>query len=148
MYNTVIRIIPNEMEAEDVVQEAFIKAFDKLKQYREEASFGAWLKRIMVNTALNTLRKSTPVFTDLEVVEDTAEEDDWTEPFPNATLIHGAIKELPKGCRVVFTLHLMEGYPQQVVAEMLNISESTVKTQYRRAKLFLREKLKPLAYER
>lgn len=147
MYNTVICIVPHQMEAEDIVQEAFIKAFAKIKQYREEASFGAWLKRIMINTALSALRKTSPVFTDLEVVEEWPEEDETQEAYPNGALIHAAIKELPEGCRVVFSLHLLEGYPQQKVAEMLHISESTVKTQYRRAKMLLREKLKTLAYE-
>lgn len=149
MYNTVLRIVPEADEAEDVVQEGFIKAFSKLEQFRNSSTFGAWLKRIMVNTALNAIKKYSPEFTDLEVLTDNVNEaaEDWTNGMPSPAEINQEVKKLPKGCRVVFTLHLIEGYEQKEVAEMLNISTSTVKTQYRRARLLLRERLNAQGYE-
>lgn len=146
MYNTVLRIVPEPTEAEDIVQEGFIKAFAKLNQYRSEASFGSWLKRIMVNGALNSLKKYSPEFTDLELVEDQVEEADWTDNFPRPDQINEEIKKLPNGCRTIFTLYLLEGYEQSEIAEMLTISLSTVKTQYRRAKILLRERLNASEY--
>ncbi len=149
MYNTVLRIVPEVDEAEDVVQEGFIKAFTKLDQFKNTSTFGAWLKRIMVNTALNSIKKYSPEFTDLEALaQNVAEADDvWAGKMPNPAEINAEVKKLPKGCRVVFTLHLLEGYEQKEVAEMLNISTSTVKTQYRRARLLLRERLNAQGYE-
>ncbi len=149
MYNTVLRIVPEVNEAEDVVQEGFIKAFTKLDQFRNTSTFGAWLKRIMVNTALNSLKKYSPEFTDLEVLANNVEDvdTDWTGAMPGPIEINTEVKKLPKGCRVVFTLHLLEGYEQKEVADMLNISTSTVKTQYRRARLLLKERLNAQGYE-
>lgn len=150
MYNTVLRIVPEVEEAEDVVQEGFIKAFSKLDQFRNTSTFGAWLKRIMVNTALNSLKKYSPEFTDMEVLTDSANntDEDWTNGMPSPAEINKEVKKLPKGCRVIFTLHLIEGYEQKEVAEMLNVSTSTVKTQYRRARLLLKERLNAQGYER
>ncbi len=149
MYNTVLRIVPATDEAEDIVQEGFIKAFTKLDQFRYTSTFGAWLKRIMVNTALNSLKKRSPEFTHLEVAADNADETDkdWTDEMPDPAEINKEVKKLPEGCRVIFTLHLIEGYEQKEVAEMLNVSSSTVKTQYRRARLLLRERLNAKGYE-
>ncbi len=150
MYNTVLRIVPEVEEAEDVVQEGFIKAFTRLDQFRGTSTFGAWLKRIMVNTALNSLKKYSPELTDMEVLTESANDtdEDWTNGMPSPAEINNEVKKLPKGCRVIFTLHLIEGYEQKEVAEMLNVSTSTVKTQYRRARLLLKERLNAQGYER
>lgn len=146
MYNTVLRIVSDAYLADDVVQEGFIKAFDKLETYRAEASFGSWLKRIMVNTALNTLKKKKLELANLEVVENTADPEThlevsyWKET-PSVEHLNQLIQELPKGCRVIFTLYQLEGYEQKEVAEIVGISLSTVKTQYKRAKELLRQQL-------
>lgn len=142
MYNTVLRLVDSEFEAQDVVQEGFIRAFDKLDQFRLRSSFGAWLKRIMINCALDRLRKNIPEFTDLEnVTAETPDSDEESPDLPSPEVINKEILNLPRGCRQVFSLHLLEGYNQKQVADELGISVSTVKTQYRRAKQLLKERL-------
>lgn len=149
MYNTVLRIVPATDEAEDIVQEGFIKAFTKLDQYKHSATFGAWLKRIMVNTALNSIKKYSPEFTPLEVLAENSDEADVDriKGMPTPTEINHEVQKLPEGCRIIFTLHLIEGYEQKEVAKMLSVSTSTVKTQYRRARILLRERLNAKGYE-
>lgn len=142
MYNTVLRLVDSEFEAQDVVQEGFIRAFDKLEQFRYRSSFGAWLKRIMINCALDRLRKNIPEFTDLErVIEEASENEMESLNLPSPEVINREILNLPRGCRQVFSLYLLEGYDQKQVADELGISVSTVKTQYRRAKQLLKERL-------
>lgn len=140
MYNTVLRLAESEFEAQEAVQEGFIKAFEKLDQFHFRSSFGAWLKRIMINCALDKLRKNLPEFTDLDQLQAIEDEDELTQ-FPPPEVVNEEILQLPAGCRQVFSLYLLEGYDQKEIAEKLNISVSTVKTQYRRAKLLLRERL-------
>lgn len=150
MYNTVARIIPNTMEAEDVVQEAFLKAFKNLDRFQQQSSFGYWLKRIMINSALNALKRSgrERLVLSEDWEEEVEEVADITEDLmPPPEVVHRAIKQLPEGCRVVFTLHQLEGYKQEEVAETLEVSLSTVKTQYRRARLLLIERLKAYQHE-
>lgn len=148
MYNTALRLIQNEHDAHDVVQEGFIKAFTKIDQYKSEASFGAWLKRIVVNTALDKLKQTSPEFTNLQVViENNQAEEVEISGFPKAELVNQEILKLPEGCRVVFTLYQLEGYAQSEIAQKLGVSLSTVKTQYRRARLLLKERLMLLKNE-
>jgi RNA polymerase sigma factor (sigma-70 family) len=142
MYNTVLRLVDSEFEAQDVVQEGFIRAFQKMDQFRFRSSFGAWLKRIMINCALDRLRKNIPEFTDLErVIEEASENETESLSLPSPEVINREILNLPRGCRQVFSLYLLEGYDQKQVADELGISVSTVKTQYRRAKQLLKERL-------
>ena len=142
MYNTVLRLVDSEFEAQDVVQEGFIRAFQKMDQFRFRSSFGAWLKRIMINCALDRLRKNIPEFTDLErVIEEASENETESLSLPSPEVINREILNLPRGCRQVFSLYLLEGYDQKQVAHELGISVSTVKTQYRRAKQLLKERL-------
>ena len=143
MYNTVLRLVESEFEAQDVVQEGFIKAFDRLEQFRFRSTFGAWLKRIMINCALDRLRRNLPEFTDLEqVTNDTIESDATETALPAPEVVNEEILRLPGGCRQVLSLYLIEGYSQKEVAQELGISVSTVKTQYRRARQLLKERLK------
>lgn len=152
MYNTVLRLVADKMEAEDIVQEGFVKAFTKLEQFKGNSSFGAWLKRIMVNMALDSLKKKSLEIVPYPVNETAIEEEpnnhDEDGLMPNPKLVSEQILKLPKGCRMIFTLHQVEGYEQKQVAEMLGISLSTVKTQYRRARLLLKERLMVLKDER
>lgn len=147
MYNVSLRITGDTLEAEDVLQEAFLTAFDKIESYRNEATFGAWLKKIVVNTALNQVRKRKYQFSEL------TENDDYEDDSPQEVLlneenslqiaqIRKAIAKLPDGFRVVFSLYLLEGYDHQEIAEILSISVSTSKSQYNRAKKKLQEILK------
>ncbi len=142
MYNTAIRMLAHAPEAEDVLQVSFTKVFQQLHTFRNESSLGAWIKRIVVNTALEYLRTRRKLtFLALENGQDIADEPteevyDW-----DAAMLHHAIKKLPDGCRVVFTLYALENLPHKSIAQTLNISESTSKTQYMRAKKLLKEHL-------
>jgi RNA polymerase sigma-70 factor (ECF subfamily) len=147
MYSTALRIVQQQDEAEDVVQEAFIKAFNKLGSFKEEGSFGSWLKRIVVNTALNKVNRRKISWVGISEREEALADPDTEvmlelhEGYPSPAIIKQHIAQLPEGCQLVFNLHLMEGYPQKEVAEMLNISVSTVKSQYHRAKQLLKTSL-------
>ena len=138
MYNVCMRIVCNEEEAKDVLQEAFVEAFRNLNSFRYESTFGAWLKRIVVNRSLNALRKNrfSLVYQDnlpddIEVQEDVSGED--TVKY-SVEKVHKAMIMLPEGARVVFSLYLMEGYDHTEISQILGISESTSKSQYIRAK--------------
>lgn len=142
MYNVCLRITNNEDDTKDVMQEAFISAFQNLGSYKGEASFGAWLKRIVVNKAINHIKRNRVEFTELNPERDEMQEEqpDLTnEQELTVEKIKNAIVKLPDGYRLVFSLYLLEGYDHQEIAGILNISESTSKSQYNRAKKKLRE---------
>ena len=147
MFNVCYRIIGEEEVAEDVLQEAFVNAFQNIASYQKKASFGAWLKKIVVNKAISYLRKQQ-----LEVVElndrmDISDEkEDDSDLSLKVDVVREAIQKLPKGFRVVFSLYLLEGYDHKEIAEILNISESTSKSQYNRAKKKLKEILREEVY--
>ena len=145
MYHTAVRMTGNRMDAEDIVQDSFIRVFENLASFKAEAALGAWIKRITINTALSFLRRNNRMtFIDEEpagMISGTAETAP-ERPADQLKQIHQAIKELPEGCRVVFTLFLLEGYRHKEIAGILNISESTSKSQYLRAKRLLQKKLK------
>ena len=144
MYNVSYRITGKEEDAEDALQEAFISAFNNLDSYRADATFGAWLKRIVVNKSINALKKRKHELM-LEDAEqwDVAEEEEQREYREGLTIerVKKAIEELPDGYRTVLSLYLLEGYDHQEIAEIMAISESTSKSQLNRAKTKLREKL-------
>ena len=145
MYNTTLRIVGDSDDAEDVMQEAFLKAFEKLDTYRGAVSFGAWLKRIVINKALDFLRikKEQLSLEDAgEVGEIVDEPVDTGEVEYRAEEIKKAIYDLPEGYRVVLSLILLEGYDHEEVSAILNISNATSRTQYHRAKKRLIELLK------
>lgn len=136
MYNVAYRVTNREEDAEDAVQEAFISAFRNLEHYRGDATFGAWLKRIVVNKAINLLQKRR-----MESIPDS-EEWDVVEEEPAADYREGltvdrvkrAMEQLPDGYRTVLSLYLLEGYDHQEIGEILGVSESTSKSQLNRAK--------------
>lgn len=138
MYNTALRITNNTALAEDVLQESFLSAFQSLVFYRGEASFGSWLKRIVINKAISAVRKESK----LEFTEDDSKLDtielQIEEPDYDVDRVKRAMEELPDGFRTVLNLYLFEGYDHQEIAEILGITESTSKTQYKRAKERLR----------
>ena len=145
MFNTVVRMVPNRMDAEDIIQEVFVKVFQKLGEFRGESTLGAWIKRITVNTTLNFIRgKKEIYFMQDEEWERTnlLQEEEKSTPEFSMQQVHHAIKKLPDGCRVVLNLYLLEGYQHQEIATILDISESTSKTQYRRGKQLLARELK------
>lgn len=142
MYNVGYRITRSQEDAEDVLQEAFISAFRNLDSYRGDATFGAWLKRIVVNKALNALnKKKLETIPDDDEQWDVAEEEAAVEYKEDLTVerVKRAIEKLPDGYRTVLSLYLLEGYDHQEIGEILGVSESTSKSQLNRAKNKLKE---------
>lgn len=144
MYHTVLRMVGKREEAEDVTQEIFAKVFSNLTSFNGQSTLGAWIKRIAINTTLNFLRKERQIrWVDFDnSPEPSVEFVPMPEPnTANLKQIHKAIKTLPEGCRVVFCLYLLEGYQHKEIATILSITESTSKTQYRRARGLLQKAL-------
>lgn len=143
MYNVSVRMVKNTDEAQDVLQEAFVEAFTKLHSFRFEATFGSWLKRIVINKCINLLQKKRLLTISVEDsktarrIADDYVEDDFVDY--EVRLIQKAITELPEGCRVVLNLYLFEGYDHAEIGEILNVTESTSKAQYSKARKKLRE---------
>jgi RNA polymerase sigma-70 factor (ECF subfamily) len=142
-----LRFVKDTMEAEDIVQEAFIKAFSKLDQYRAEVTFGAWLKRIVVNRCIDVLKSKRQRLMELEEhhlnVVDADYENEWLVD-DEITLeeVKQAIEELPEKYKYVVMLYLVEGYDHQEISEILNITEVASRTQLSRGKQKLQATLK------
>jgi RNA polymerase sigma-70 factor (ECF subfamily) len=125
----------NREDAEDMLQETFIQAFQKLETFRNESSFGTWLKTITIHTCINALNKrkvDLKYFDEMNRFE-TAQEDPEEALYTTENVIQ-AMNQLPEGGRIVFSLYLLEGYDHGEIAQILNITESTSKTQFMRAK--------------
>ena len=127
------RITQNLSDAEDIVQEAFMTSFEKIDKLKEPNNYGAWLKRIVINLSLNLIKRQVH-FEEVSVISEVPEtgEDNWYENIP-FDKIKGAINDLPDGCRNIFSLYLLENYKHREIADLLNISVSTSKSQYRYA---------------
>ncbi|HEY0245921.1 MAG TPA: RNA polymerase sigma factor [Mucilaginibacter sp.] len=146
MLNVAFRVVGNIGDAEDVLQEAFLDAFNKVKDFRQETTFGLWLKQIVVNKSVNLLRKRKIEWaemesTELENIPDEEADDDEDIQYKVAQ-VKEAMKELPEGYRVVLSLYLLEGYDHEEIGQILNIAENTSRTQFLRAKRKLAELLK------
>lgn len=147
MYHSIIRMVGKKDEAQDILQDSFIKVFKELKNFKSRSSLGAWIKKICVNTTLTQMKKNKRIqFTDLDegsvlIVEEEKELE------LDVNLIHHCIKNLPEGCRVVLNLYLFEGFRHSEIAEILEVTESTSKSQYIRGKKLLRKALKSIMYE-
>lgn len=149
MFNICFRMTNQQEEAEDVLQEAFTYAFSRLSSFRFESAFGAWLKRIVVNTCINHLKKRRLELVYTDTTYDVLPEDDqvdYEEIEFEVSRVREAVEQLPDGYRVIFSLYLLEGYDHKEIAEILNISESTSKSQFLRAKKKIKEILE--SYER
>ena len=135
MYNVSLRIVNDDDEAEDVLQEAFLDAFSRLESFRAETTFGLWLKQIVINKSINQLRKRKAEFVSLDGI-DIADEVAHTEEDLQYQVneIKEAVAQLPDGYRVVLTLYLFEGYDHEEISHILKISENTSRSQYMRAK--------------
>jgi RNA polymerase sigma-70 factor (ECF subfamily) len=138
MMATCLRYARSTQEAEDILQEGFIKIFSNIKSFRAEAKLETWITRIMINTALNSLRQK--LYMDVNDLQIPEAEGMNLSDFNLAELI-AIVQSLPDGCRVVFNLFAIEGYGHKEIAQMLGISEGTSKSQYNRAKVLLRAKL-------
>lgn len=150
MLNVSFRILNNREEAEDVLQEAFVSAFRNIGNYRGDSTFGAWLKRIVINSSLNLIKKRKADFVDVDsaaAIEDESEQ--GTDEVLSIEKIKAALADLPSGFRTVMSLYLFEGYDHKEIAEIMQITESTSKSQYNRAKKKMQVLLKErYSYER
>ena len=145
MYNICYRLTNRQEEAEDMLQESFSYAFRKLGSFRFESSFGAWLKRIVVNTCINHLKKKRVDLVYTEQQNDPLPENDFVDYEEIRFKVDSVMKvmeKLPEGYRVVFSLYLLEGYDHKEIAQILGVSESTSKSQFLRAKQKIKEMLK------
>ncbi len=140
MYCVAMRFVRQQDEAEDLVQEAFIKAFKRLDQFRGEVTFGAWLKRIVVNQCLDFLKSRKERTIALEDFElQIAEEPDWTvEREVSVEGVIEAMEKLPDKYRDVVRLYLLEGYDHEEISEILQISSTASRTRLMRGKDYLR----------
>ena len=142
-------MIGDEEEAKDALQESFIDAFTKLHTLEHEVTFSAWLKRIVINKCINTLRKNKNHFSSLEeephlqIADDTGKYDD-TIIKQGAGKVMKALDNISEGCRTVFNLYLFEGYDHKEIGQILSISESASKAQYSKAKSKIRNILQSI----
>ena len=144
MLNAAFRIVNDVDEANDVLQESFISAFENLNSYRGDSAFGAWLKRIVINKAITHLNKKKWERFPNDEKWDVKEEEpiDIFESFPfTVEKVRSAIGALPDGYRTVLSLYLLEGYDHGEIAEIMGITESTSKSQFNRSKKKLKELL-------
>jgi len=142
MYVICLRYTKSQQEAEDVLQESFIKVFRNLSGYRGESRLDYWIKRIVINTALNSQRKKLYMYpmVDIEDVKNEFDQSKTLSEFQMEELLK-MIRELPAGCQTVFNLFAIEGYSHKEIAEMLDVSEGTSKSQFARARKLLQEKI-------
>jgi RNA polymerase sigma-70 factor (ECF subfamily) len=145
MYNTSLRLLNDSLEAEDVMQEAFLSAFKNLHTYKEEVSFGAWLKRIVVNRSLDVLKKrridQEPIDERRLAVTEETDSEVWDETMQKVAEVKQVIAQLPENYRVLITLHLLEGYDHDEISEILGMTNANVRTTYSRARKKLQEML-------
>jgi RNA polymerase sigma factor (sigma-70 family) len=136
-----LRYSKTTAEAEDIVQEGFVKVFQGIKDFRQEAKLETWITRIMVNTALNVQRKKLYLYPMVDVTEIVLTEEEMSLSGLNVSQLLEMIQSLPQGCQIVFNLFAIEGYSHKEIAEMLSISEGTSKSQFARAKSLLQARI-------
>ena len=138
LYNTSLRIVRDPQEAEDIMQESFLSAFIKINTYSGKVSFGAWLKKIVINNSLDALKKRRLLTEELndDFSEKVANEEETETDISEIKIenIIEAVHGLPDGYRVVLSLKLFEGYDHDEIAEILGISSSSSRSQFTRAK--------------
>ena len=148
MFLVAKRYMKDDMAAEDVMQDAFIKAFKKIETYKGEVSFGAWLKRIVINQSIDELKKKRLELVSInQEVHHVPDEEDWqVEDGTTMQQIVNCINQLKEKYRVVLSLYLLEGYDHQEISQVLGITEVTSRTQLLRGKKKLQDNLKHLRY--
>jgi len=139
MLGVCYRYTKSMADAEDVLQEGFLKVFKSLPQYKFEGPLGAWIRRIMVNSALNYLKKHSRYSEDLSFLDTNLHpvSNDNPEVQMNVKDLAELIRQLPTGYQAVFNLHAVEGYSHVEIGEMLGINEGTSRSQYARARALL-----------
>jgi RNA polymerase sigma factor (sigma-70 family) len=150
MMTVCLRYASDNMEAEDILQDGFVKAFNKLVDFKKEGSLEGWIRRIIVNTALDAIRKNKKYSQDANIDDvgykisnfESASDDIEAEDLMKL------VNSMPEGYKVVFNLFAIEGYSHKEISELMNISENTSKSQYSRARSYLRTRLEKLEIER
>jgi RNA polymerase sigma-70 factor (ECF subfamily) len=148
MFCVAVRFLKNADDAEDVLQESFIKAFQKIHQYRGEVTFGAWLKRIVINNCLDAIKSKKEKYVELhENTLHVVENDDWIiADSISINEVKAAMDQLPEKYRVVVQLYLLEGYDHSEISQILKLEETTCRTRLLRGKGQLKELLKDKRY--
>lgn len=143
MYGVCLRYASNAEEAEDILQEGFIKIFNKISSYRGEGSFEGWMRRIFVNTAIEHFRKKTHLQPITETEENIFEGKYLSilDSLAEKDIIQ-LVQQLSPGYRTVFNMYVVEGYTHKQIGELLGISEGTSKSQLSRAKMILQDLVK------
>lgn len=142
------RYVKDQFLAEDIMQEAFIKAFKKIDSYKNEVPFGAWLKRIVINHSIDQLKRSKLELVAInEEITSKVDDEDWRMDCEISIQdIVDKINELKEKYRLVLSLYLLEGYDHAEIAQILNITENTSRTHLLRGKKILKEQLKNINY--
>jgi len=149
MFNAALRILNNRDDAEDVMQDSFLDAFTRIEHYREEGSFGGWLKRIVINNAVDLVRKQKPT-TELNesMILLTDEQEDCAENDCRLEEIKEAMKMIKEEYRIILSLYLFEGFDYEEIGSILNISYSLARTRYSRARQSLLKEIHQIKAER
>ena len=144
MFNIAMRYLNNTEDAKDAMQEGFLKAFKHIRTYQPEYSFGAWLKRIIINHCIDVIKQKRLSFTEIESEHITIADDDSWEFDSSITKndILSAIHQLPEKYRIVVNLYLLEGFDHEEISQVLSIPRKTSRTQLKRGKEKLRLLLK------
>ncbi|WP_422092226.1 RNA polymerase sigma factor [Tenacibaculum ovolyticum] len=143
MYNTAYRILKDEFEAEDLIQEAFLTAFTKLNTFKGDVTFGAWLKRIVINKSITQLKKSNRYNEVKMEIIPNLEEEETTVNYNSLTIkeVMNSLLNLKENYRVILTLNLIEGYDYEEISQILNYTNENVRTTISRAKKKLKQVL-------
>lgn len=150
MYGICLRFAGNKMEADDILHEAFVKIYTKLENFRNEGSLEGWIRRTIINTAINFYRRNTRYSQMLEIDGLEIRADKQNAIYDNLSQeeLLNLIQELPNGYRTVFNLNVIEGYTHKEIAKMLDISDNTSKSQLTRARQVLQKKVENLMLEK
>ncbi|WP_394749807.1 RNA polymerase sigma factor [Spongiimicrobium salis] len=148
MFCVAMRFLKNTDDAEDVLQDAFVKAFQKIDQFKGDVSFGAWLKRIVVNTSIDFLKSKRHQHVELnEVYMHVVEDEDWTVTDDTTIAeVKSAMEKLPEKYRYVVQLFLVEGYDHKEISAILDLTPTACRTRLLRGKGHLKELLKNKVY--
>lgn len=143
LFRVCLRYAKDRMEAEDMLQDGFIKIFTDLHQFNAKGALGAWMRRVVVNVALQHIRKHKKfqAIVDLEHISNEYQTGEVAITNLNAEALVSLIQKLPAGYRTVFNLYVIEGYSHKEIAKLLNINENTSKSQLSKAKATLRNQL-------
>lgn len=143
MLGVCMRYAKSTEQAEDVLQDGFVKVFTKLKDFKHDGSLEGWIRRIMVNTSLDQIRKNAKMLGDTNIDDVGYKIENNAFVFENlmADDLMKMVQAMPEGYKIVFNMFAIEGYSHGEIAETLGISENTSKSQYSRARAYLRERL-------